>query len=289
MPPTLTQVYSFQYQDTGVLLNSDFSGILPFVDITKVSGLDAAPIRLEQQDREGFDGGYVDAQYETTRTVVIEGFIYAITGQEESYLDTLKQNYAPQITSQPLYFFTQSGGQRVVFGKSQGLRYDWDQGRRNAVIPFQVTILCEDPRIYSSSLQTAIINPASLSVSGRGYNRSYPMSYGGSGSSPSASINNTGNRPTPGLLTIAGPGTNPRVTSDNEGKTLRVQISLAGGDVLVLDLAERTVTLNGSTNRRNLLTADSRWWLIQPGINSIRYAADDITSQLTVSFRPAYR
>jgi hypothetical protein len=45
----LTEDLTFKLTDTGVVLNS--SVVQPFVDITKVTGLDSAPYRTTERDR----------------------------------------------------------------------------------------------------------------------------------------------------------------------------------------------------------------------------------------------
>src|SRR5688572_6728883 len=124
--PTL-EVEQYQYKDTGVLLNGDPPG--SFFDVLKVSGLDSAPTRTQTADREGVDGGYVDSEFETIRTVVLEGNIYADPFNMETYLDALKENFAVTNVNQPLYFQTDAGI-RMINGKAQGIRYDKDQLRR---------------------------------------------------------------------------------------------------------------------------------------------------------------
>jgi hypothetical protein len=41
----------YQFRDDGIVLNEDPA--TPFVDVTKVQGLDAAPLRLTTKDHEG--------------------------------------------------------------------------------------------------------------------------------------------------------------------------------------------------------------------------------------------
>src|SRR5690606_15977559 len=122
--------------------------IVPFVDITKISGLDATDLRTSSHERENVDGGYIDAFYEGMRTVILEGTVYTNSQFMEAYLDNLKANYAPQKLPQPLYFGTDAGV-RVVYGKPLGFKYDKEQLRRVGSCAFQLQVVCEDPRIYS--------------------------------------------------------------------------------------------------------------------------------------------
>ena len=141
MPTPTLNPEEFQYGDTGMLLNGSVA--LPFVDLTKIAGLDSTDIRSVTHDREGQNGGYLDSQYETLRTVTLEGTIYAAVTAMETYLDQLKANYAPRTTAQALYFGTDAGV-RAVFGKPLGIKYDKDALRRLGKAEMQVQVVCED-------------------------------------------------------------------------------------------------------------------------------------------------
>ena len=286
--PTLSD-FTFQYTDTGVVLGQD-TAIQPFVDITTVQGLDNATYRVSAKDTEGIDGGVVEADFESMRIIVIEGNIYGGTSME-SYLDSLKGNYAPVLTSQPFYFKAPGVAQRLVFCKSiTGLRYDWDLSRRNNITPFQIQLQAGDPTIYASALQTTIATLPPAATVGRGYNRLYPLTYGGATSSGLINVTNSGNKPAPAVFSITGPVTNPQIISDTAGASIQIQISLVTGDTLTIDLGKRTVILNGTANRRNLWAPGSKWFLLQPGVNQLRFDASTQTaSQLTITWRDAYR
>lgn len=280
---------TFQYTDTGVLLNQDIA-VQPFVDVLRVSGLDNAPYRTTNKDTEGIDGGVVEADNESIRTIVIEGTIYG-DGALEAYLDSLKGNYAPVLTSLPFYFKPPGVPQRVVYCKPiVGLRYDWDQARRLGTTPFQIQLQAGDPTIYASASQTVVATLPPAATTGRAYNKLYPLSYGGTSASGLINVTNGGNKPAPAVLSMTGPVTNPQIISDTAGANIKILISLSVSDVLTVDLGKRTVVLNGTGNRRNLWAPGSTWFLLQPGVNQLRYNASTQTaSQLSITWKDAYR
>lgn len=258
----------YQYSDTGVVLNTDAT--LPFVDIVSVQGLDSAPIREQTHDREGADGGYVDAEFETIRTVTLEGQAYADPSTVETYLDSLKANFAPVKVPKALYFGTDAGV-RAVVGKSLGFNYSKDQMRRLGIIEFQVQIRCEDPRVYSPSLITASGTLSAELTSGRGYNKGYNFGYGAAGSASGVAVNIGGNRPTPGIVRINGPVRDPSFLFDPTGAEFRFTTVLAAGDWIDVDLDNKTVMRNGTGNMRNALKIYGNWFLFQPGLNTVRF------------------
>lgn len=280
----------FQYTDSGIVLNSSVS--LPFVDIESIQGLDNAPVRASQVDREGDDGGYVDSEFESLRTVTLEGTVYADPNNVETYLDSLKANYAPTRAVQALYFGTDAGT-RVVFGKSQGFKYDKNQLRRLGMAAFQVQVICEDSRIYSPTVSSASVSLVSSAITGRGYNKSYNFGYGVAATTNALALTLTGNRPSPGVLTITGACQNPTIINDTSGTEMDFSITLASGDVLTIDLGTKAVILNGTANRRSTLTITGPWFKIVPGINSFRFLGTQTpptpVATLTVAAKPAYR
>lgn len=259
MPAPTLSPEQYQFTDTGVLLNDSPS--LPFVDITLVDGLDSAPVRTSSTDREGIDGGFNIADYESYRTVTIEGSVYASVTAMETYLDQLKANFAPVKTPQPFHFGTDNG-QRLVFARSTGFRYQKDQARRLGVVNFQVQLLCDDPRLYSS---TAVTSGAFATT---------------------GSIVLSGNRDSNATLTISGAKTNPTITQGSNVFTFNA--TTIAGDTIVIDLESRTVVKNGTINLRPSMTITGGWYLLEPGTTNFTLGGSG-TGTLTVDSRSAWR
>lgn len=288
---TLTHDSTFQLGDNGVILNDDSVPNVPFVDITKVSGLDSAPFRQTKRDHEGLDGGFMDAEFETGRDIVLDGIVYVPLGQPlEPFLDQLKANYAPSTTLQPFYLLT-NNSIRVLFVKPLGVHYAWDETRRTNCATVQFYLYAEKPMIFDSTVINSTITVGATIFTGFGFPLGFNFGFGGvSTTSDGQFFNNGGNRATPAVLTINGPVTNPVIYNDTTGQNLNFTTTLASGQTLVIDTYYRTVYLNGISNRRSWLT-NAGWFYLQPGQNFIRFrstnAAD--TGTLSVSFRPAWR
>jgi hypothetical protein len=257
----------------GTTLNTSPS--LPFVDITKITGLDNSDISASMHGREGAHGGYVDAEFEAQRTVVIEGNIYASNTQLESYLDKLKAEYAPTRRAKGFYFATDNGGQRVVYGKPQGLRYDKDSQRRLGIVPFQVVILCEDPRIYSTTITTKTVQMFSSVTSVTDFTVG-------------------GNRDTVARIFVSGPapvGSALEVFS-RQGKTRWALTGPSGlaatVDEVAIDTDRRTMMQGGVSHRKNWTV--TRWANLLDGPARIQYVGIASTTGFVVlQFRDAWR
>jgi len=282
----LSDDYTFLLGDTGVVLNTDPSA--PFVDITKVTGLDSGPFRTTEQDHEGADGSFMDAEFEKGRTVILDGTIYTDGTNMETYLDLLKDNYAPSRTLLPFYLLAPGVDERVLFVKPLGCRYDWEQMRRTGCAAAQFSMFAEDPRIYSSTLNSITITQGGTATTGRSYNKSYNYSYGAPITPNQTTCTNVGNRDTPVTFIMTGPVTNPTIINDTDGVSLRFIISLSATEVLTVNTQYHTAYVNGLSRRDTLV--EPNWFFLHKGDNLIRYLADSSgSSTLEVQFRSAWR
>jgi hypothetical protein len=284
----LAEELTFLLDDSGVILNTD-SASVPFVDITDVIGLDNAPYRETERDHEGTDGGFMDAEFEKGRPVILKGTIYANSSSMESYLDSLKANWAPSRTPIPLYFKAPGVDERVLFVKPLGCRYDWSTLRRTGQAEVQFKCFAEDSIIYTAALQEYTINYGGDAGTGFGFNLGFDFSFGPVVPPTGLNIPVGGTRPTPAIFIITGPIVSPVITNDTLGISLAFNITLSASDTLTIDLANRTVVLNDSLNRRNTLLQPN-WFFLQQGGNFIRFGGGAGTgSSLTVQYRDAWR
>lgn len=286
----LTDDLSFRLGDSGVILNTDSTGF-PFVDIDDVRGLDSAPFRTTQRDHEGDDGGFMDAEFEKGRDIVLSGTLFTLTEAFETYVDSLKANWAPSPDLTKLYFKSPGVAERFLWVKSMGVNYNWSSLRRLGQAEIQFSAFAEDPRIYETTGVTQTITLGATIFTGFAFDLGFDFGFGGiSTTADEVIVTNTGNRPSPPILTIHGPVTNPRILNDTLSREMQFSIIVNSGETLVIDAKNKTVRLNGTTNRRNTLLAPT-WFYMAPGENSIRYRAEssDPTSFLEIEFSPAWR
>lgn len=286
MPSGLTDDYTYRFTDTGVILNSTAS--IPFVDVTEVDGLDTAPIRVSQRSRDGMHGGFTDATWEDQRALLVTGTAYADAASAESYLQTLKLNYAANPNPQPFYFRHPGVGNRVVYAKSLGIKSNVDQLRRVGSAAMIISLAVEDPRIYDETIQVETTGISTI-TSGRGYNKSFNYGYGSGTPSGSCTCNNAGNRDTGAIITLQSVH-NPRIYTDDGDALVFNGLDASGSDVITIDLLNRQVQLNGVNRRGTLDDSQSNWFLLEPGNTVFKLIASPMlgTPTMTVTFQSAY-
>jgi hypothetical protein len=280
--------FSYQLGDTGTVLNPT-DQTAPFVDITKVAGLDSPEFRTTERDHEGTDGGFLDAEFEKMRIVTLEGQVIGGDDSVEGLLDQLKADWAPRRLSIPFYYSHPGASDRVLFVKPLGVKFDYATLRRVGSCDIQFMCQAEDPRIYDQVLQTLNISQGIAITTGFSFSLGFPFGYGAPVDPNQTNVFNSGNRPAPAVITIPGPVTDPIIYNDTTSQELAFQIDVASGDSLTIDLAYRTVKLNGTASRRAALLAPD-WFMLESGDNYMRYrASTGGGSPATIAFRNAWR
>jgi len=153
-------------------------------------------------------------------------------------------------------------------------------------ITSQFTFYAPDPKFYDNTQQSASL--VGTNYLGRLYNRIYPLTFGGGAAG--TTINNAGWANTYPIITITGPITNAIVGNSTQGNYITIQGTYSNTDTLVVDLAQRLVTLNG-VSARNLVSGASNWFYAQPGVNQFYLAGTGTlagTTSATVSWYNAY-
>lgn len=141
---------------------------------------------------------------------------------------------------------------------------------RPGVIEWGVSLFSEDPRIYGAVLRSGQYDPAA-SVSGGGV--AMPLRFPLVFSTTTAThleLANGGNTPTPPVLTIRGPVANPSLDNDTTLESIRLSYVLGANDEIVVDVAARSVLLNGASRKDLIAVAQTKWWELVPGVNRIR-------------------
>lgn len=190
-------------------------------------------------------------------------------------------------TVRPLQFKLPGQPQQQMLGKPR--RFNPDMSRLLAsIVTVDLEYYTPGPAIVSADPVTGSTT-LSAGVGGRTYPRVYPMTYGSVGAQP-AVVTNDGNYTVWPVVTIYGPCANPIAVNTTQGKSIKVSLTLAGGDFLVIDMDAHAILLNGTASRRYAMTSDSQWWSLDPGQSSLRFLADvyQAAAHMDIQFNSAW-
>ena len=101
-----------------------------------------------------------------------------------------------------------------------------------------------------------------------------------------------GSSPTPALITIAGPFTNPVLTNTRTGETISITESISSDEYMEINTDPATSYIHvvdqygNVTNAFSSLSLDSTLWQIYPGDNYIQYSDSEVlaNNSITVSW-----
>lgn len=141
--------------------------------------------------------------------------------------------------------------------------------------------LCPDPRRYGTAWTVDI--PLPLAGAGQSYPFTYPKPYVTvAGESGARTIENTGSADTPWTSRIVGPVKIPTLTftfPDGSISKVVIDLELASGEWLDVDVLYGTVLLNGSTDRFGALSgAILDELFLPPGITTLSWTAQSGTT-----------
>lgn len=134
---------------------------------------------------------------------------------------------------------------------------------------FIIDLFAPDPNLYDQSSQRATISVPT--GGGATYPVIYPVTYAAK-SGGALTVTNAGDSDTFPTVTFNGPLTSPLIVNQTTGASFQVNVTLLAGDVLVIDMANKTMLLNGS-NAMKYFVVTNTWMSLQPGDNLIKLSS----------------
>ena len=268
-----------------------FGAGTPFL-VNEVTGLEDLPVIRNQDDNKGYnDGMFTGRDFFSGRTLTFMLTILAGNG------NTAQQNYNlfqaainPQQTGTTAlqFLLSPSDTQKTISARVRTRAVPVTPEYTYGKITAQVTMFCPDPRYYDITNTSLNLTPSA--PSGRTYNRTYNLSFGGGSLTGSGFVINNGWAITNPTITIQGPCVNPVLTNNTTNQSITINYTLGALDVVVIDLNLKTVTLNG-TSARNILANNSQWFTAPPGATQLSFSATSFTLGSTsciVTYANAY-
>ena len=272
-----------------------FGGAGSPYQITAVDGLVGLPDIRIQDDNQGFnDGMFSGRDFLGGRKVTVTILTLSGNGNTAQYnYNLLRAALLPQAsytafasTNQLQFQLSAASGLQFLNARVRANKTLVDPNFTYGYITSQWEFFCPDPKFYDNTQQSASL--VGTNYLGRLYNRVYPLTFGGGAAG--TTINNAGWANTYPIITITGPIQNPVVGNSTQGNYITIQGTYANTDTIVIDLAQRLVTIDG-LSARNLVAGGSNWFWAQPGNNQFYLTGTGTlagTTSATVSWYNAY-
>lgn len=284
---------------TGQLLTSlsieDVNGVdIPLIldpvrRVMKATGLIGVSAREVLVQRAGRNGSINLTRYRDAGQIVIEGALTGGTTDDTWFqYDQVAGALSDSIADDRLLKWT-AGTSRALQQAVRLVSIEPPLEVGADIIRYQVTLRAADPNVYSQELKKTSATPLG---SGAGGGLQFPITFPFQFAQPVntiAAFNNEGTVSTPPILDLQGGLTDPviRLSSDI---ALVFSGTIADSDVLTIDVAKRTVMLNGTENRRYMLvTSKSIWFELPRGSGELTLEASVYSAgaNLAVSWRDA--
>lgn len=247
-------------------------GVTGYAVHDPVEGLESPLFRVVDYDKPGEDGGVVSGSYYGLRPITLNGRVSG-NGSASAH-ETNRQaleavcSVTRDSTGYPilslLEFTTLGGSSYYTYVQIKQVRLAVSRGTSSA---FQLSMVAPDPRLYYAGNQTTGVFSR---ASGGGFVLPVIVPITSSGSTGgTATATNTGNILTYPVLTLKGQLTNPYILNGATGQAIQLNRVIAGGETVVIDMAQKTVMLGGSTSLLSTRSSDSVWWGLSPGATLI--------------------
>lgn len=282
----ITEDWEVEYD--GVLF-STLSG----VEIETIGLFTSPTIRTNDTPRPQAHGNYLGDDYYGARTFTMQVEVWGFSAEDlQQRLDTVLK--ATTIKAQPLPLVVRIAGREplLMFARPMNRTNVLDiETTVGNVARFAVQWRADDPRIYSATENEIVLTLEAAPVGGQ-FDAQFDYTFGGSSLQGSAVLTNTGSIDSFPVVTIEGPVTNASlraVLPTGQSITLSVGGTVETGEQLVIDMAKRTITIDGVSAYTRLLDPQA-WFGLVPGTTNITFTGTTIqnaTPTATIAWRSA--
>lgn len=265
-------VNNFDFEFHGWAFGNGTNGI----DIVQVVGLDDLPdLAVYDKDRALRHGQFAGEDLARKRVVTFELEVWGTSETEFRQnvqllgdATVVRADELPLVGKLPGDVFSKFRVNVKCRKRQLPLDVEYVVGRKaSAALLFEAT----DPRVYDNAESTASTG-VTTSTGGLTFPLTFPLDFGGTGTSGLVDLTNSGNFTTPWQARIDGPVTNPKIENVTTGQQLEFALTVAAGEWITVDSDLRLVLLNGTSSRYSSLTAASSWWDLPAGTTQCRFS-----------------
>nr|WP_255573705.1 phage tail domain-containing protein [Cryobacterium sp. TMT2-15-1] len=257
-----------------------------------MDGLEMPAIRSSRGSRSGQAGGYFGAQLYDVRRITLNGRIFSTDIAEAKAKRRAIQQALPLFPMPVTMRYVDDDGQ-VYLIYCQVMDFKMPIARFQGKSIFKIELEASDPVIYDdtagSALSATILQALPGGVQFTDTTPLFDSFYFSAGQTDVTVTNTSGIASFP-IITIPGAINNPVFTNRTTGESFRLAGYSVGADaVTIINMGERTVTLNGG-NAFAYAPSDVNWWALVPGNNRIEFSSGGGSdgTQATMTWRPGY-
>ena len=258
-----------------------------------IEGLETPRIRTSRGVNTGQSGGFIGAQFYEPRAVTIRGSIFSSDVFEALQKRREIQSHLPLYPDSITVRVMDDDGRAYTFA-AYLIDFSMPISRARQRSLFKIELEAPDPVIYDDTAGAALEATINQVIPGGvQFTDTSPLfgSFYFSAGQSDSTVDNTSDLTSYPVIVIEGATTDPVFTNRTTGQSFRLEGYSVGADaVTVIDMANRTVTLNGG-NVFAYAPVDVDWWGLVPGENSIQFlsgSGGDAT-EATMTWRPGYR
>lgn len=229
-----------------------------------IEGLEIPAIRTSSQNYSGRDGGRVNAQYYSPRLITISGYLNenSCENLEDARKDL--QSGLPIRTPVTITILTPANELYVTDGYVIDFKMPYIS---KLYSEYKFDILCRSAYFLSATQNVQRLDK----VVGGGFIIPFilPVIFGdGAGTEI---ITNLGTEPIYPIMEFHGVASNPRITNNDTGEYVGFDITTSSDDVIIVDMNERTATLNGGSIL-SFRQWGSSWWALPVGQSRLSFS-----------------
>ena len=152
-----------------------------------------------------------------------------------------------------------------------------------------VQLRAADCRYYAVDESSSVGLRPPLSLGGRQWPTVWPRDWSTEFVPGTFSAVNVGNVNAPLAFTVTGPCVDPTITNTATGEFVKVNATLAAGELLEVDLTGSVPDVRiAGANGYSRVDSSSRWFSLAPGNNTLRFETLDGLGSLAVRWRSAW-
>lgn len=234
-----------------------------------IEGLDYPEIRTSKGDLSGQHGGYVGAQFLGSRPITLPGKVFSSDVLEaKAKRRELQSIFKLAPETNEVVIEDDDGRSYLIFAALIDFKMPIKRNPLKSL--FKLELEAPDPIIYDSTNGSELsVTVARATSGGFTWPITWPLTWqDGVGVT---TVNNNGEVfIKPHKIELTNVGTNPVLTNVTTGQVFAFTgLTTTPGDKVVINMQERTVTLNGGSIL-NKVVPTSSWWGLAVGPNDIK-------------------